>query len=193
MSRKSAGRRGRPVGTAQKLTPAVQEAICAALKISVPAKYAAEKEGVSERTFYDWLSKGAKGVQPYRDFALAVNRATAEAVCNLTARALAGGPGAAQATWFLEHRFRHEYGPQVLLGGVGGADPIRLKAEHEVAAAICADPAATKMMHEVILLAAANAERPNGKASSDRRRQTRSGESAESTRCATTTLLRTEP
>jgi hypothetical protein len=114
-SGKGHGRTGRPPGTVHTLTPTVQDGICAALRISVPAKYAAEAEGISERTFYEWLRKGAKGIQPYRDFSLAVTRATGEAVCNLVARSLAGGPGAWQARRLLERRYPQYYGRRATL------------------------------------------------------------------------------
>jgi hypothetical protein len=45
---------------------------------------------------------------------------------NLTARVLAGGNGNSQATWFLERRFRGQYGPHVLVGGVADAAPTQI-------------------------------------------------------------------
>jgi hypothetical protein len=160
--------KGRPVGTAPKLTPEVQEGICASLKIGVPAKYAAEKQGIRERTYYDWLAKSEQGIQPYRDFALAVMRANAEGVCNLTARALAGGPGAAQATWLLERRFRGEYGQRIVVREAPVDDASQ--AESRIAAQIRASPAATKKLHEAITLAveaAASNASSNGRPHSD--------------------------
>jgi hypothetical protein len=115
----------------------------------VPAKYAAEKQGISERTYYDWLAKGEQGIQPYSDLALAVMRATAEAVCNLTARALAGGSGASQATWFLERRFHREYGQRAVVAEAP-VDDARLAEHHRVAAQIRSSPEATRLMHESI-------------------------------------------
>lgn len=40
----------------------------------MPAKYAAEAQGVSERTYYEWLHKGAEGIYPYHDFSSAAAR-----------------------------------------------------------------------------------------------------------------------
>jgi hypothetical protein len=149
--KKSAAKKGRPVGTGTKLTAAVLEGICASLRIGVPAKFAAEKEGIHERTFYDWLAKGEKGTQPYRRLALAAMRATAEGVCNLTARALAGGSGAAQATWILERR-------------EAPADDGSLAEHLRVGAQVRGCPEASRLMHESL---AAAVEFDRAKASSD--------------------------
>jgi hypothetical protein len=88
--------------------------ICGALEMVDPEKYAARANGISGSTFHDWMKKGADGIEPYASFREAVDRSSAQAVVNLTARALAGGNGSSQATWFLERRFRDDYGPQVL-------------------------------------------------------------------------------
>lgn len=101
---------GRPKGDGLKLTPALQEEICASLRLSVPEKYAAEAAGIAESTFQLWMLKGRNGEAPYVGFVGAVTRARAEAVKNLTVRALAGAKGSQQATWFLERRYRKEYG-----------------------------------------------------------------------------------
>jgi hypothetical protein len=138
-----------------KLTPEIEKAICKQLELAVPEKYAAESNGIDESTFHDWMKKGAEGVGQYADLYQAVKRARARAVGNLTARALAGGAGSSQATWFLERRYRKEYGPQVLLGGVADAAPISIENELRVAEKIRSCPEATKKMHEAILLAAA--------------------------------------
>ena len=102
---------GRPAGSGLKLTPDVEGEICKALEISVPLKYAAEAAGVPESTVYLWLERGKKGNEPYARFAGAVTRARAKAVKNLTTVALQGGKGSSAATWFLERRYRTDYGP----------------------------------------------------------------------------------
>jgi hypothetical protein len=66
---------GRPAGTPEKLTLDVQRGICNQLELGVPDKWAAESEGISERTYYEWLEKGAKGIEPYAAFSAAVTRA----------------------------------------------------------------------------------------------------------------------
>jgi len=101
---------GRKPGTPTSLTPSVQKAICEALEISVPEKYAAEANGVSEMAFHDWMRKGDRGIEPYLSFRKAVTCARAKAVQNLTKIALASGKGSSTATWFLERRYRADYG-----------------------------------------------------------------------------------
>lgn len=100
---------GRPPGSSPLLTPELTAAICQQLEIAVPEKYAAEMNGIAEETFHAWMRKGAAGIAPYVDFREAVSRARAKAVSNLHVRALAGGKGSNQATWFLERRFWRDY------------------------------------------------------------------------------------
>jgi hypothetical protein len=118
-----------------------------------PEKYAARANKVSESTFHDWMKKGAHGIEPYASLREAVDRSSAQAVVNLTARALAGGNGSSQATWFLERRFRDDYGPQVLVGGVPDAAPIQIKNDLKISKAIRSHPEAVKKLHEVIAMA----------------------------------------
>jgi hypothetical protein len=148
-------KRERQPGRPSKLTPEIENAICKQLELAVPEKYAAESNGIDESIFHDWMKKGAEGIKPYADFCRAVKRARARAVGNLTARALAGGAGSSQATWFLERRYPKDYGPQVLVGGVADAAPIRIENELRVAETIRSCPEATEKLHEAILLAAA--------------------------------------
>jgi hypothetical protein len=142
--------RGRTSGRSSKLTPEIEKTICKALELSVPEKYAARANGVGESTFHDWMKKGAAGIEPYAAFREAVEQSKARAVVNLTARALGGGSGSSQATWFLERRFRDEYGAQVQVGGIAGGDPIRIDDERQAADATRSDPAATAKLHEII-------------------------------------------
>jgi hypothetical protein len=147
--------RGDQIGRRPKLTPEIEKAICKQLELAVPEKYAAESNGIDESTFHEWMKKGAEGIEQYVDLYEAVKRARARAVGNLTARALAGGAGSSQATWFLERRYRKEYGPQVLVGGVADAAPISIEKELRVAETIRSRPEARDKLHEAILLAAA--------------------------------------
>jgi hypothetical protein len=141
---------GRAPGRRPKLTPELEKEICKYLELSVPAKYAAKSCGISESTFHDWMSKGAAGIEPYAGFRDAVERSSARAVPNLTARALSGAKGSSQATWLLERLFRNEYGPQLQIGGIAGGEPIRIDAERQAADATRADPVATAKLHEII-------------------------------------------
>lgn len=145
----------RTVGRPSKLTPEIQKAICKALELSVPEKHAAQANGISESTFHDWMKKGADGIEPYAAFREAVEQSTSQAVINLTVRALARGNGSSHATWFLERRFRNEYGSRVLVGGVADAAPISLENDLKIANTICASPEAVKKLHEAIAIAVA--------------------------------------
>jgi hypothetical protein len=156
VSGKKSRRRGRPAGTSQKLTLALQENIFAALRIGLAAKHAAEKEGVPERTFYDWLRKGEQGIEPYRSFALGVMRAAAEGAAYVTARMLTGGPGAAQAAWLLERRFPREYGLQSV-NRTAPDEEDRLRQSLDMAKAVRSNPKAIEKINEAILLAMADA------------------------------------
>jgi hypothetical protein len=95
---------------ASKLTAALTKRICKRLALAVPLKYAAEAEGISERTIHDWLAKGRAGEDPYVAFERDINKALAEAVTTLHTAAILGGRGSSSATWLLEKRYRKEYG-----------------------------------------------------------------------------------
>lgn len=166
-------RRGSTHGRPSKLTPEIQAAICKHIELSVPEKYAAAANGIDESTFHEWMKKGAAGAEPYAAFSKAVSQARGWAAVNLTARALGGGPGASQATWLLERRFRDEYGAQLSIGGIAGADPMRFKHEQEAAAAVRQSPEATKKLHEAVALAAADAIASTDEIALKRRRQSR--------------------
>jgi hypothetical protein len=142
-------------GFAQQLQTPSQDAICEAVEKVDPEKYAARANKVSESTFHDWMKKGADGIEPYASFREEVDRSSAQAVANLTARALAGGNGSSQATWFLERRFRDKYGPQLLVGGVAAAAPIQIENDLKVARTIRSSPEAVKKIHEAVLIAIA--------------------------------------
>jgi hypothetical protein len=150
--KQGAKRTGRPRGTPEKLNPEVVRGICDALELSVPVELAAAAHGVSGRTLRDWMAKGEQGIEPYAEFHAAVTRARARAACNLTARALTGGPGAAQAAWLLERRFREYYGTHLMVGGVPDL-PIQIEHEKRAAKAVRSNPVARRKVHEAIAIA----------------------------------------
>ncbi len=150
----TSGRCGRPAG--QTLTAAVKAGILAALRIAVPAKYAAEREGIDECTFHSWLAKGEQGIYRFADFALAVRCATAEAVRNLTTRALTGGPGATEALWLLERRFPQEYGQRFAIDQRSDPEKNQLEQSLRLAAAIRSSPEATHLFHEALAIQVAD-------------------------------------
>jgi hypothetical protein len=147
-----AKRTGRRPGTPEKLTPEVLKGICDALEVAVPIELAAATNGVADRTLRDWMAKGERGIEPYAEFYAAATRARAKAACNLTARALSGGPGSAQATWLLERRFPEYYGTRLLLGGVPDS-PIQIEHEKRAAKAVRSNPEARRKVNEAIEIA----------------------------------------
>ncbi len=128
--RPSRGRpRGRPKGSGLTLTPEITKAITDALALAMPFDLACGCAGVPPRTGRDWKQRGEAGEAPYLDFVASVTRARCEAARHLTVRALGGGKGSSQATWFLERRYAEHYGPvqRVEHSGPGGR-PISIEA-----------------------------------------------------------------
>jgi hypothetical protein len=85
-----------------------------------------------------------------------VHAATAEAVRNLTTRALAGGSGASEAMWLLERRFPQEYGQRFSLDPPSDAHTIRLENSLRLGAAVSSNPTALRLMHEAIAIQVAD-------------------------------------
>jgi transposase len=93
------------------LTEEVRERILKYLKLGAYVETAAAAAGISRDAFYKWMRRGAKGEQPYKDFADEVDQAMAES----EVRDLSIILGAAQsnwtaAAWRLERRFPEKYG-----------------------------------------------------------------------------------
>jgi hypothetical protein len=68
-----------------KCTPQVTETICEHIRQGVPQETSAALAGISERTFYDWMSWGAAGREPWAQFSQSVARARAECEAALIA------------------------------------------------------------------------------------------------------------
>lgn len=131
------------------LTTEVQTAICAALERAVPLKFAALAAGVGERTVHEWIQRGERGEQAYAQFSAAVACAKGKAVVNLTDKALAGGPGSAQATFLLERRYRDEYGAAQRIEHAGSIS-LPTAQEDRIAQAIRGNPKALDGVQAVI-------------------------------------------
>ena len=114
--------RGRP----HRLTDAVTETVCGALKEGAYAEEAAAMAGIGRSTYYMWLSKGRVARsrreedlpvsitdQGFLDFLDAVERASIapeiEALMIIHRAAERGSWRA--AAWFLERRYPHKWGP----------------------------------------------------------------------------------
>lgn len=149
----------RPKGTPDKLNPEIQKAICQSLEIGLPAKYAAEEAGISERTFRYWCEAGESGVEPYAAFLVAAAQARARGAKNLLTRALKGEKGSSAAMWTLERSYRREFGANVMISGSPDGDPIRV--ENDATDSIRESREASKLLHQAIV-ASAQAALPPG-------------------------------
>ncbi|MFD1422452.1 hypothetical protein ACFQ4J_01685 [Laceyella tengchongensis] len=102
---------GRPT----KLTPALQEKIVTVIRGGNYIETAAAYAGISKQTLYNWLRRGARQKSgQYREFALAVEQALAEAEMRdlaLIEQAARDGKWQA-AAWRLERRFPKRWGRQ---------------------------------------------------------------------------------
>lgn len=74
-------------GRPPKLTPEVQKAFCAQLVTGATFETAAHAMGLHHTTITLWMTKGRLGKKPYSDFVIAVQKARAEVVQRLLARA----------------------------------------------------------------------------------------------------------
>lgn len=147
-------------GTPEKLDPAVVKAICDALEIGLPEKYAAEAAGVSEMTFHSWLRKGGEGIEPYKSFSDKVMIARAKGAKHLWLRAITGGSNSQAAQWGLERRFRREFGAHLLVGGVPDGDPIKFQDDLKLAEETRELSTAVRAMHDALEQAIANEHTP---------------------------------
>jgi hypothetical protein len=98
----------RPKGRGTKWSLDTQEAICQAIRLGVPQKYAAEGNGVDEQTVMLWMRRGRAGESPYDQFFEAMTRARADCVKRLVVNAQGDGPSGAR--WILERRFSSQFG-----------------------------------------------------------------------------------
>ena len=135
------GRKKKTRGRPSKLTPEVQEEICAALRAGNYIEPSAMRAGINKATLYNWLKKGgqenervARGraqgrncvvsakLQPYVDFLDAVKKAEAEAeardVAIIAKAALTQWQAAA---WRLERKHFKRWGRKQALA-VGNLD-----------------------------------------------------------------------
>lgn len=101
---------GRKLGRHTKLTPEIQEKIVSTISQSGSyATVAARAAGISERAFYNWLTRGAKGEQPYLAFLEAVSKAEAEAEVATGAKVFTGAKDWVSAATWLERTKRERW------------------------------------------------------------------------------------
>jgi hypothetical protein len=99
------------VGRATRLNDEVSDSICRLIRAGNTDRVSAVKSGVGFRTFCEWIEKGHKGKQPYRDFADAVELAKAEIEFFMVQRAFRPtDPDPETALTWLRTRRRNDWG-----------------------------------------------------------------------------------
>ncbi len=141
---------GRPKNVPALLKPELIDAICRNLELGMSNNIAAEAEGISRSTMFDWMNRGAKGVKPYAAFHERVTRARAKGAKTLTELALAGEKGSSQATWLLERRYREDYGSVQRLEHTGAdGGPIASTFDRDISAEVRKNPSALVALQSV--------------------------------------------
>lgn len=120
------------MGRPTKLTPEVQKRIVDAIAAGNYYETAAAYGGVSYDAFNEWMTKGASGAGPYRQFRQAVEAAAAQAEVSVVAQWKKAVPESWQAGRdFLARRYPDRWGAKdrVAIGGdPDNPAPIRVDA-----------------------------------------------------------------
>lgn len=130
-----AAERGHPIATGKGetlLTPEMQLKIVNNLKLGAYKQTAAAAAGIAQSTLDSWLRRGARGEEPFRSFALAVEKAQGMAKMSLLARIQEHGSEHWQAlAWILERTAPKEFGRKLELSGDDEA-PIEIRTKTKV-------------------------------------------------------------
>ena len=116
-----------------KLTPELQGSFLDGLALGLTHKLAAQRAGLGESTFYQWIAKGKEASSGlYRDFADEVMRAEGEAAGRLLGQiTLHASADWRAAAWILERRHPDDYGKRTeLTGKAGGPVLVEGKTDH---------------------------------------------------------------
>jgi hypothetical protein len=109
-----------------KLTPEIKDKIGTNITLGMPLKFAAQAAGISESTFYEWMSRGEKEKKgQFSEFSEYIKECQSKAVqlhLKLITKAAKDGSWQASA-WILERRHPEEFGRR---------DRVDLKAESNV-------------------------------------------------------------
>jgi hypothetical protein len=84
---------GRPPESSRKLTPELQERFCAAVAGAMFLGRACKLCEISTDAFESWCTKGRKGIQPYKDFVDAFEKAEVECEAFLVRLVMDAAPG----------------------------------------------------------------------------------------------------
>jgi hypothetical protein len=96
-------------GRKSKLNPQLQRALCNALALPTTIRSACEANGLSEKTYFEWLDRGEKGEQPFSQFREAVARARGRAKIKIV-RSICDGKDERVKLELLARVFPAEYG-----------------------------------------------------------------------------------
>lgn len=126
---------GKPIDTRNGetlCTPEVQRKIINALKLGAYKQMASAAAGIANSTLISWMRRGARGEEPFRSFAVAVEKAQAEAKIQLLGRIQLHGNEHWQAlAWILERTAPKEFGRKVEISGDDEA-PIEIRTKTKV-------------------------------------------------------------
>jgi hypothetical protein len=95
-----------------KLTPALQQKVCDAVRVGNGFDVAAGFAGIDKTTFHRWMKRGARATRGlYRDFYLAVQKASSDAETRALAIVNKAAPEDWRAAaWFLERKSPERWG-----------------------------------------------------------------------------------
>ena len=99
------------MGRPTKLTKPVIERVASSVREGLPYASAAALEGISERTFYDWINKGRESTSgPFHQFVVAIEEANAELHQEMALKFLnEARDGEGKAEKFLARRFAKDW------------------------------------------------------------------------------------
>ena len=99
------------MGRRTKLTPDTQDNVVKALRAGNSRRDSALYAGISEQTFYSWMSRGREGEALYEEFLEAVEKAEAHSVVrNVAIIQRAADETWQAAAWWLERKRPDEWG-----------------------------------------------------------------------------------
>lgn len=118
-----------PAGRPSKFNPERADKIIAAITDLIPYSLAAESNGITRTTLYDWINTGLADIQADKasdlaKFACTLKKQECVAIKELLADIKAGAKGWHSRAWILERRFPLEF-------AIGSQELMQLKQELE--------------------------------------------------------------
>lgn len=114
-------------GRPSKYTPSVAKRICKWVEAGVSVEAAAEAEGVSRATVYNWRDRGLAGEEPYAGFVARLAKAKGLIEARVTAHITRKVKDDWRAgAWYLERRMAQRFGDQGSLDRKLQAEYVRM-------------------------------------------------------------------